>query len=190
MSKYLYTEKDNAEVNNSINVITKAKDALIQDQGAVVLSGQNALGMFKNIKDIFSAESKTPTVKRYFTHGKGAVIFSVDGTIFEPTSVVCLAGKRFEEKYTKQIESFIFNDKEELDPDKLINLIFLVDFIKNDRVPITITTGRYKRLLPKIIASLNNFFIKNHSTLLSIHAMFSGMTSIQPPQDSDDDHHR
>lgn len=186
MSKYLYTEKDNTEANESVNAIVKAKDALIQNQGAVVLKGQDALGMFKNIKDIFTSEQKKPTAKHFFTHGKGAVMFGIDGTIFEPSTIVQLAGKRFEEKYTKQIESFVFTDKEELDPDKLINLIFLVDFIKNDRVPVQITTGRYKKLSPKIINALNTFFVKNYSTLLSIHAMFSGMSSIQPPQDLPD----
>lgn len=179
MKSHLYSAIDNQELNQQLSPIVKAKDTLIEKNGAVVLN-VDSMGMFSDIKDIFTKEQESkPSATTFFTTGKGKIVFTLDNTIFSPVPVVLLSGKQFEEKYLKQLEAFIFNNHEQLDPDKLINLIFLFDYIKKDIVPITITTGKHKKLLPRIVSGLNTFFTKNYSVIASIHVMFSGMSQIQ-----------
>jgi len=168
-----------AGVNIDMNAINRAREQLGDSGGAVVLGAGNDQ-LFKNIKDIFTSPEAKPKTKNFFTQGKGVTAFNIDNSIFSPTPVTCLAGKRFEDKYVQQLESYIFNNKDELDPDKLIALIYIVGIVHKGHTPITIVTGKYRHLLPKIIAGLNKYFAKNYSTLFSIYTMFNGMSTIQP----------
>lgn len=192
MTKALYSEEDNVSLEKALENVTKINSNIIPEEGAVVL-GNNATNMFNNIKDIFANENnESKKFTNFFTTGKGKVKYSLDGTVFSPETIVLLAGKRFEERYVKQLEKFIFTDKEELDPDRLIHLIFLVDFIKKGNYPIGITTGKHKHLLPKMVKALDTFFNKNYSVLSSIHVMFTGMSNIkqQPVEEVENDERR
>ena len=181
MTAVIYDEKDNIELNKSLSAVTAVKDNLVGKQGAVAFKLDNP-AMFTNIQDIFTGNAKAPETKFYFTSGKGKVNFGIDNTIFAPTRLTCLAGSRFKSQYKKQLEEIVFTSKDDLDADKLINLIFLVDFIKSGNLPVSIRSGAYRKLLPKIVDALNEFFMENYSTLFSIYSMFTGMTHIQPPQ--------
>lgn len=173
-SKNLYTEQDNEQLNTTIVNAVKNKENIIEEQGGVVL---NSNSMFTDIKDIFTKEQTERKFTNYFTVSRGKVDFGIDNTILSPSSLVLLSSKRFEELYLKQLEDIIFTNQEEIDPDKLINLIFLIDFIKRDSYPIRIITGKYRKLAPKITNVLNNFVNKNYSILSSIHVMFTGSSN-------------
>lgn len=177
MPKYLYTSQDNVDLDRELEITNKLKNTIVPDNGAVILN-LDSNKMFNNIKDIFTNEKKPEEINNYFTVGKGKFKFSIDNTIFTPSTLTLLGGKKFEERYVKQLEQFIFTDKEELNPDTLIHLIFMMDFIKKDNFPITITTGKHRHFINKIVNSMNNFFKKNYSVLSSIHVMFSGMNQM------------
>lgn len=191
--KALYTEQDNAEFNKKFSeefnkdksetstVIEKSPFGpdigMIEENGATVVKVDNPQ-LFNNIKDIFT-NSIQPQNKNYFTRGGGLANFNIDKTIFTPSPVVCLSGKKFEEKYLKQLEEFIFTTKENIDTDKLIGIIYLMSFITQNVYPITITTSKHKQLLPKIVFSLNKFFNDNYSTIFSIFTMVTNSRGVQ-----------
>lgn len=181
MTTVICDEKNNIELNKSLSAITTVKDNLVGKQSATAFK-LDSPSMFTNIQDIFTGNAKAPETKFYFTSGKGKVNFGIDNTIFVPTRLTCLAGNRFKARYKKQLEEIVFANKDDLDADKLINLIFLVDFIKSGNLPVGIRSGGYRKLLPKIVDALNEFFMENYSTLFSIYSMFTGMTHIQPSQ--------
>lgn len=191
MTKHLYSKTDDIAINSEITPPTQEQineqlealnnanltvNSLVQNSPTPVVSSSNQI--FENIKDIFTNDKEIKPQQKFFTPGKGKIAFNIDGTIFTPTPVVLLSGKNFEVKYAKQIESYIFTDKDSIDPDKLIHLIFLMEYIKKDQVPVQIVTGQFKRYQVKMVNALNTFFVKNYSTLSSIHVMFTGMTSI------------
>jgi hypothetical protein len=210
MSKTLYTPQDNADLatglivgkpstgladtpqedptlaylNSQAKSINQFGKSTTSEQGATVLNSSNSQ-IFGNIKDIFNKERLSPETKNFFTQGQGKLKFGIDGTIYEPTVMTRLAGQKFEEKYIAQLEKHIFTDKEELDADSLIHFIMLLDLIKKDQYPISITTGKYKKLRNRLITALNTFFKKNYSVLSSIHVMFAGMKNIQPTPTED-----
>lgn len=158
--------------------------AQLSDGGAMVFNGNGATGtdLFANIKNMFTNNTPTPgaTIK-YFTSGKSKVQFGLDKTIFEPHVVVRLSGKSFEKNYLQQLEGYIYNAKEELDPNNLFAIIYLMGFIKDGKFPIKLNSNKHRLQLVKITNTLNVFINKNYSVLVGISNMFNGMTSM-PPQ--------
>lgn len=165
----------------SPEMIRQAQAQLESGGGAVILGANGDRQMFSNLKDMF-ANNKTPTAKKetFFVVGKGKIQFGIDNTIFAPSAVVRLSTKSFEEKYLAQLESYIYNNQEDLDPEKLFAIIFLVGFIREGKFPIKLVTGRHRMQLPKIVAVMNKFFNKNYSVVMGIYTMFNGMTAQQP----------
>ena len=159
--------------------------AQLEEGGAIVLNTDGSKQMFNNIKDMFAEKANKPVVqpKIYFVEGKSKFHFGIDKTNLEPTAIVRLAGKNFEAKYLAQLESYLYNSKDELDPEKLMMFIYLVSFIEKDHFPIKIVTGRHRIQLPKIIKTLNIFFNKNWTVLSGIAKMFNAMP-MQEPQTS------
>ena len=189
MAKTLYTKQDNVELNEHLStlndkIVTESKISVtekehLDDSNNTSTINLNNNELFNDIKDIFTNQKPQSKVKIFFTQKKGAISFNIDNTIFTPNPMVCLNSKRFEDKYLQQLESYIFNNEDELNPDNLITLIYITDIIQKGLTPITIVTGKYRYLLPKIISVLNKYFRENYSVLFSIYTMFNGTTIFQ-----------
>lgn len=159
-----------------------AAQAQCEAGGAVVLGGNGSSQMFGNIRDMFEKPTVTKRAfETFFVSHNTKVHFGIDRTIFEPSAIVRLSGKSFEKKYLEQLESYIYNSKDELDPEKLFAFIYLVDVIKKGQFPIKLVSGKHRIQLPKIIATFNTFFNKNYTVLTGISTMFNGMTVQQTP---------
>lgn len=141
----------------------------------VVNPSQNNNELYDNIKKIFSEGEKVKKDNIYFTISKGMVDFKIDGTIFSPSKLSLLQPKKFEEIFIKQLESFIYNSKEEIDTSKLFPIIYLFSHINKNNYPIKIVTSGYNKLTPKICNVLNTFFNKNYSVIYSIYTMMNSI---------------
>ena len=129
--------------------------------------------LYDSIKKIFNEGENIKKESVYFNAFKGVHKFDLDGTIFQPSSIVLLQPRRFEELYLKQLESFVYSNKEEVDTSKLFPIIYLFSMINKNNYPIRIVTGNYSKLLPKVCNILNSFFNKNYSVIYSIYTMFN-----------------
>lgn len=138
------------------------------------------------LKNGVSSIAKAPEGK-IFTPYKGKMVFSLEG-VFVPTPVVLLSGKNFQAKYLKQLEALIFNDEEEIDPDKLIHLIMLTSYVKMGNLPIQIVCNKYPKHKDRIVSAMNEFFTKNYNVLSSMCDMFTSTTSIAQPVEAKDTH--
>lgn len=205
MKNAIYDEQSNNELNaiidSCIKVNSEAPKTQVTDEILYNFTGDESYNPnktvdqiltpmpdFKHISEVYkNAEMTKPKADKFFTPKKGKIAFSIDKTIFEPSPVVALSTKSFEEKYVKQLEQYIFNDKDDLDVDKIIGILHLITFIKNGTTPIgLVTNGKFKYLLPKICNGMNTFFFKNYATILSILEMFSGSNNIaQQPEGTD-----
>lgn len=131
--------------------------------------------MFENIKTIFEQEKLVEHKEVYFTTGKGVFDFQLDGTIFMPSRAVLLQPRKLEELYLKELESIIYNSKEQLDTDKLLPLIILFSYINKKNYPIRIVSGNYRKLLPTVCKTLNYFLNKNFTVIRSIYETFNSI---------------
>lgn len=175
--KYLYTKEDSVNLSNKIEETTfraNKNNSTINKQQTTKLDNDE---LYNNIKDIFEKDSVVKRNNIYFTSGKGKRIFNIDDTIFAPTPIVLLSSKNFEEMYMKQLESFIYNDKDSIDPDKLFMIIYIFNYINKKQYPITITSSKTNKLRDKIIKVMNTYFNKNYSIISSISTMFSSLSS-------------
>lgn len=131
--------------------------------------------LLENIKNIFTENKKIERDEIYFTVSKGKFEFNLDNSIFIPSKLTLLQVKKFEEKYLKQLESYIFTSKEEIDTDKLLPIIYLFSHLNKNNYPIRIVTSNYNKLLPKVCNILNKFFNKNYNVISSIYTMFNSI---------------
>lgn len=162
-SKVLYSEQDNVDLNNTISDF----------QPQVINVNNNDL--YESIKRVFNEGQSVKREEKYFTPFSSKYIYNIDNTIFSPNTLVMLSGKRFDEKYLKQLESIIFTDKEELNTDQLFSLVYLFSFINKKQYPIKITSSKFIRMLPNVVNGLNFFFNKNYSVVYSIYTMFTSI---------------
>lgn len=171
--KKLY--KDNEEIVIDIKHEAEEADKVIQNKPIVetVSTGENKL--FENIKNIFTEEKLVTHNEVYFTTNKGAMEFKLDGTIFMPSNSVLLQPRKFEELYLNELESIIYNSKEQLDIDKLLPLIILFSYINKKNYPIRIVSGNYRKLLSKVCKVLNNFLNNNYTVIRSIYESFNSI---------------
>lgn len=131
--------------------------------------------LFENIKTIFSQEKLVVREDVYFTPHKGVFEFQLDGTIFMPSRATLLRPKKLEELYLKELESIIYNSKEQLDNEKLLPLIILFSHINKKNYPIRIVSGNYRKLLPTVCKTLNYFLNKNYTVIRSIYETFNSI---------------
>lgn len=176
----LYKKNELININTKTPIVEKPPTSTI-DQAIPVSNPQaerdllnklNSDKMYSNIKDIFVNNPGIKIKQNFFTSKKAKTNFNIDKSIFSPTPMVSLSGKNFRDKYLLQLEGFIFTEKENLSTDELFSLIYLVETIEKKHYPITIVTGKYKTLLPKIVSSLNEYFNDNYPVLKSIYRMF------------------
>ena len=131
--------------------------------------------LFENIKGIFAEEKLIVRNDTYFTPTKGVIELNIDGSIFMPSRAILLQPRKFEELYLKELESIIYNSKEQLDTDKLLPLIILFSHINKKNYPVRIVSGNYRKLLSKVCSVLNNFLNKNYTVIRSIYESFNSI---------------
>lgn len=158
-------QEDNTVIDGAITEVVEEPDTVEEEPNAE---------LFDNIKDIFLNNTRITNNKALFSTTKGNVSFNIDNTLFAPTPIVVLAGKHFSERYIKQLEDIIYTSKETLDVEKLFGLVYVVGIIAKGHVPIKLTSGANRKLLHKIVFTLNDYFGRNYPTLYSIYVMFSG----------------
>jgi len=126
-----------------------------------------------NIKTIFQKEPDV-TFKQYFNESikVAKIVYNIDGTSFEPLPV-SLIGGGFETKYDKQLNTLIFNDKDTMDENKLLEVLMMYNNINRNNYPICIRSTKYVRLLPRIVSSMNKFMNDNKSIIRSMYTMFN-----------------
>ena len=164
MTKFIYSEKDNQEFTEAM----ERKRPTEEDM-------QKHLQSLTNISQILTSENVTyATPITYFSGAKGKVSMNIDKTGLEPNKLTMLSGKRFDETYYNQLESFIYSSSEELNSDRLLELIMLYEHIEKGELPIRIVTGKYKSSVHKIVRTLNSFFHENAKVIKSISSMFKG----------------
>lgn len=184
---HLYTEEDNINLSNQIEEVTSkviendlqlANDRQVTENvtNKAILNNDE---LYNEIKDIFEKDKKIIRNNIYFTLGKGKRIFNIDDTVFTPAPIALISSKRFEELYMKQLESFIYTDKDSLDTDKLFMLIYLFNYINKNQYPITITSNKNNKLRNKIVKVLNMYFNKNYSIIASMSTMVTSFKEQQ-----------
>lgn len=179
------TPKKLYEANEEIVIDVKPKEEtipVIQEEQKVepVSIGNDEL--FENIKTIFAEEKLVVRNEVYFTPTKGVMEFKLDGTIFMPSNTTLLQPRKFEELYLKELESIIYNSKEQLDTDKLLPLIILFSYINKKNYPVRIVSGNYRKLLSKVCSVLNNFLNKNYTVIRSIYESFNSIKDTEEEQ--------
>lgn len=140
--------------------------------------------LFENIKGIFAEERLIVRNDTYFTPTKGVIELNIDGSIFMPSRAILLQPRKFEELYLKELESIIYNSKEQLDTDKLLPLIILFSHINKKNYPIRIVSGNYRKLLSKVCSVLNNFLNKNYTVIRSIYESFNSIKDTEEEQNN------
>lgn len=179
------TPKKLYEANEEIVIDVKPKEEtipVVQEEQKVepVSIGNDEL--FENIKTIFAEEKLVVRNEVYFTPTKGVMEFKLDGTIFMPSNTTLLQPRKFEELYLKELESIIYNSKEQLDTDKLLPLIILFSYINKKNYPVRIVSGNYRKLLSKVCSVLNNFLNKNYTVIRSIYESFNSIKDTEEEQ--------
>lgn len=145
--------------------------------------------LFENIKGIFAEEKLIVRNDTYFTPTKGVIELNIDGSIFMPSRAILLQPRKFEELYLKELESIIYNSKEQLDTDKLLPLIILFSHINKKNYPVRIVSGNYRKLLSKVCSVLNNFLNKNYTVIRSIYESFNSIKDTEEEQNDFRKHH-
>ena len=169
-SKKLY--QPNEEIVIDVKSTVEKPDNIISEEQKTQPVSLGNDQMFNNIKNIFAEEKLVTRNDVYFTPSKGVMEFKLDGTIFMPSAAILLQPRKFEELYLKELESIIYNSKEQLDTDKLLPLIILFSYINKKNYPVRIVSGNYRKLLSKVCGVLNNFLNKNYTVIRSIYSMF------------------
>lgn len=176
-SKNLYTKSD---------TITKQPLELIDEPGSYVIDpeefneeGQEVVNSLNaNISDIFEnnvSYSNRPNMKKpFFTivKGKGKLNYAISDSVFEPSRLTMTGGK-FKEKYKQQLEKYIFNTQDTIDPESLLSIVYVYELIANKNYPICISNPKYVRSLKTIAEALDEFFKEHYHTLSSIHHMLN-----------------
>ena len=173
-SKKLYQPDEEIVIDVKSTVEENVK---VEEEGTVKVQPVEVKNdqLFDNIKNIFAEEKLVVRNDVYFTPSKGAMEFKLDGTIFMPSASILLQPRKFEELYLKELESIIYNSKEQLDTDKLLPLIILFSYINKKNYPIRIVSGNYRKLLPTVCKTLNYFLNKNFTVIRSIYETFNSI---------------
>lgn len=123
---------------------------------------------------------QNPVIKTVnFSEKKGKVIFDIGGTVLEPSRLTMIGKGSFVSRYVKQLESLIFTESSDINPDNLIPLIMLYQASNNGTKTIRIVSGKNKTLLKSIVEGLNIFYKEQHSVLSGMFTMFKNTTEQQ-----------
>lgn len=181
-SKKLYQPNEEIVINVK-STVGKSDNIILEEQKTQSVSFDNSQ-IFNNIKNIFAEEKLVTRNDIYFTSSKGVMEFKLDDTIFMPSAAILLQPKKFEDLYMKELESIIYNSKENIDTNKLLPLIILFSHINKKNYPIRIVSGNYRKLLPKVCKVLNNFLNNNYTVIRSIYESFNSIKDSEEERQS------
>lgn len=174
--KKLYSNHEEIVIDIKPKEATNLPETLVEVvESTNELAPTNNNKLFENIKTVFEQEQVIVHKDIYFTPSKGVFDLQLDGTVFMPSRAILLQPKKLEELYLKELESIIYNSKEQLDTDKLLPLIILFSHINKKNYPIRIVSGNYRKLLPKVCNILNYFLNKNYTVIRSIYESFNSI---------------
>ena len=179
-SKKLYEPGEEIVIDVKHDAVVPESTSEVNDSVVHQPLGNDQL--FENIKSIFTEEKQVTRDDTYFTPAKGVFELNIDGSIFMPSRAILLQPRQFEELYLKELESIIYNSKEQLDIDKLLPLIILFSHINKKNYPIRIVSGNYRKLLSKVCSVLNNFLNKNYTVIRSIYESFNSIKDTEEEQ--------
>lgn len=149
------------------------------------LSAEDQVHLTKMYEQLRHTAAGAPKPRVRFTRGKGDVMYNIDATPLTPTRATMIGAGTFEERYKRQLDSFLYTKEEELNPDNLIPLMILVEASDGGKKSIRIKTGKHKLLAGKIVQCLNTFFEENSPILESMFNMFkNGLSDIQKKEEN------
>ena len=122
---------------------------------------------------------KTKTTAVFTLSKEAKQSFGIDGTALAPTRRVLLSGARFEQAYTAQLNSTLFNDQDSLEMGALMALISLSDVVEETKRPIRLMSQALRAKLPTICKALNTFYQDNHQVIRGISKQLS--SQVTPP---------
>lgn len=165
----------------TLNSSYKSLDQLQGASGVQQVSGNMDALHLKlaemNKDDAVGAEVKPV---KLFTLGRGKITVALDGTALEPTPAVMFNAGRLEAGYMAQLEACIFGPGDQLDGDKLIQLILPLEYMKNGQYPIQLVSRKQARHLKRIVPVLNRFYSDNERVIRSIFRMVGDMMEPAP----------
>jgi hypothetical protein len=129
--------------------------------------------LFEAARAKFAEQDDDTPYKKYFTVGKGEVTIDLDKSAIEPNVSVVLGGKKFADKYIKQLEKALYS-KDDTNVSDMITIVMYYKFILENKYPIKIVSIKHKKRLPAYIKTLNDFYNTNRVTIDSIHTMLNG----------------
>ena len=187
MHKGLFNEEDNKSLAETIKelqrthtetpveIIDLPQESTLENK--VEQARLDELNKITHISQLKNVQGEAPHRKVYFTTGKGKYKLDLDNSPLKPSPAVMLSYKTFEVNYAKQLDSMIYNDKDDLDAEKLIGLIQMVSLVKGTKDLIQVKSTKLSRTLPTIVKCINAFFVKNRSVIFGMEQMFNGMAS-------------
>lgn len=173
-TKNLYTKQDKLEVKPLTTLDEHASYEI--DPLEFNEAGKEAVDVInKQIAEMFMDD--TPSVPKkprvLFTVVKGNFTYPINNSVFEPNKATMMSGKNFKTNYKKQLEQYIFNNNDTLDPESLFAIIFLQELVSSSTKPITITSSKHISSLKHIVLGMNEFYTENKATLEAMHQMLN-----------------
>ena len=155
-------------------VITQSSE--VTDETKVIKEDKDTRELLDYIKDSSTKEEiEVEKNKVYFSISSKTEV-DVSRTYLVPSRLVVLSIKHFDTAYMKQLEGIIYTKKEELDPNKLMALIYLYEHIQKGKFPMKATCKNFSSLNGKINNVLNKFFNDNIDVIKGIFTMFKSNT--------------
>lgn len=99
--------------------------------------------------------------------------YKIDGGSLEPNSLTML-NKDFRSAYLKQITDLVYTEKDSVDFNKLLPVLVLYEFIKDDNVPVYIITHHTSYYKKYMVQALNKFFKEEKEVIEMIYELYIG----------------
>lgn len=175
--KKLYDDQDDSTIFVESTLTPK------QEKQPETLGQEQQDHLNKMFAEIKHTATHVNTVKKTrFTRGKGDLTFNIDKSPLSPLRTAMVGQGTFEDRYLKQLNSFLHTDKNELNPDNLIPLLILVEMLNKGNNTIHVKTGKYKQLAGKITNCMNIFFEENEQILEAMFGMFKDIQTLPPKE--------
>lgn len=139
------------------------------------------------LNNIYVPEIISKKDKVYFVQNKGKVKFNINNTIFFPSNSTLLLMLNFTNAYLKQLESVLYNSREDIDTTGILEILMLYKYINKGKYPINIIVPGYIKLSSKICYTLNKFFNRNLSVINSIYTSFNSIIETENEQKENHD---
>lgn len=176
-TKTLYTKNDSL-IKEPLELIDEPGSYTIDPEEFNEAGKEVVNSLQADIASIFndnvSFSNRNEKKKPFFTtvKGKGKLHYAIGGTVFEPSRLTMTGGK-FKEKYKQQLEKYVFNTSDTIDPESLFSIVYIYELLANKTYPICITSSKHVRSIKPIVEALEEFYKEHYHTLTSIHHMLN-----------------